>query len=88
MFTIGKDSFITEIIALAGGESVTKTVPTAYPKLSKETALALNPDVIIFPKAPIITAPNEVFKNSGAVKNKRIFQSQRGMAGASGTAHR
>ena len=47
LFTIGKDSFLTEIIERAGGVSVTADVPTAYPKFSKETALALQPEAII-----------------------------------------
>ncbi len=74
LFTVGKDSFITEIVAQAGGESATKNVPTPYPKLSKETALALNPDAIILSESPDNTEPNDVFANSGAVKNKRIFR--------------
>lgn len=74
LFTIGKDSFITEIIASAGGESATKAVAQAYPKLSKETALALNPATIILSESPDNLEPNDVFKNSDAVKNKRVFK--------------
>ncbi len=74
LFTIGKDSFITEIVARAGGESATKDVPQAYPKLSKETALALNPDAIILSESPDNLEPNAVFAKSGAVKNKRVFK--------------
>jgi len=74
LFTIGKDSFLTEIIERGGGISVTKTVETAYPKLSKETALALNPDAIILSESPDNTEPNDVFKNSNAMKNKKIFK--------------
>ena len=74
LFTIGKDSFITEIIERAGGESATKDVAAAYPKLSKETALALNPGAIILSESPDNTAPNDVFKSSGAVKNNRVFR--------------
>ncbi len=74
LFTVGKDSFLTEIIERGGGISVTKDVATAYPKLSKETALALNPDAIILSESPDNTEPNEVFKNSNAVKNKKIFK--------------
>lgn len=74
LFTIGKDSFLTEIIERGGGISVTKTVETAYPKLSKETALALNPDAIILSESPDNTEPNDVFKNSNAVKNKKVFK--------------
>ena len=74
LYTIGKDSFMTEIIERAGGTSVTKDVATAYPKISKETALALNPDVIILSESPNNLEPNDVFKNSPAVKNKKVFK--------------
>lgn len=74
LFTAGKDSFMTEIVSRAGGVSVTKDVETAYPKLSKETALALNPDVIILSESPDNTEPNEVFKNSKAVRNGKVFK--------------
>ena len=74
LFTIGKESFLTEIIERGGGISVTKDVATAYPKLSKETALALNPDAIILSESPDNLEPNDVFKNSNAVKNKRIYK--------------
>ncbi len=74
LFTIGKESFLTEIIERAGGVSVTKDVATAYPKLSKETALALNPDAIILSESPDNLEPNDVFKNSAAVKNKKVFK--------------
>ena len=74
LFTIGKESFITEIIERAGGVSATKDVPTAYPKISKETALSLNPDVIILSESPDNLEPNDIFKNSAAVKNKKVFK--------------
>jgi len=74
LFTIGKESFLTEVIANAGGDSVTKDVPTAYPKLSKETAYAMNPDVIILSDSEDNRGPNVVFKNSPAVKNGRVYR--------------
>lgn len=74
LFTIGKDSFITEIIERAGGASVTANVATAYPKLSKETALALNPDALILSESPDNMEPNDVFKSSEAVKNNRVYR--------------
>ena len=73
LYTIGKESFITDIIRRAGGVSATADVGTAYPKLSKETALALRPDVIILSESDGNREPNEVFKNSPAVKNGRVF---------------
>jgi len=74
LFTIGKESFLTEIIERAGGVSVTKNVETAYPKLSKETALALNPEAIILSDSDDNKEPNEVFKNSPALQNDRVFK--------------
>lgn len=74
LFTIGKDSFITEVISNAGGKSATSAVASAYPKLSKETASTLNPDVIILSESPDNQEPNDAFKNSPAVKNGRIYK--------------
>lgn len=74
LFTIGKDSFLTELIQRAGGVSVTKDVVSGYPKLSKETALAMNPDVIILSDSEDNREPNDVFKNSPAVKNGRVYK--------------
>lgn len=73
LYTIGRDSFITDIVARAGGVSATANLATGYPKLSKETALALNPDVIILSESNDNREPNEVFRNSPAVKNKRVY---------------
>ena len=74
LYTIGKDSFLTELVGTAGGVSITKDVATAYPTLSKETALALKPDVIILSDSEDNREPNDVFKNSPAVKNGRIIR--------------
>ena len=74
LFTIGKDSFLTEALEYAGGVSVTKDVPTAYPKLSKETALALDPEVIILSDSEDNKEPNSVFRNSSAVTNGRVYR--------------
>ncbi|MGI8787316.1 MAG: ABC transporter substrate-binding protein [Pyrinomonadaceae bacterium] len=74
LYTIGKDSFMTDIIHRAGGVSVTENLATAYPKISRETALALNPDAIILSDSEDNHEPNEVFANSPAVKNNRVFR--------------
>lgn len=74
LYTIGKESFITDLIKGAGGISATEKIETAYPKLSKETALALNPDAIILSESDDNPIPNEVFKNSPAVKNGKVFK--------------
>jgi len=73
LFTVGKQSFITVVVEKAGSESVTSNIETPYPKLSKETASTLNPDAIILSVSDDNLEPNEVFKNSPAVKKGRVF---------------
>ncbi len=74
LFTIGKDSFLTPLLEKADAESVTEDVPTAYPKLSKETASALTVQAIILSESEDNQEPNEAFKNSPAVKNSRVYK--------------
>jgi iron complex transport system substrate-binding protein len=74
LFTIGKDSFLTGLIERAGGESVTKDLPTGYPKLSKETASALGPDVIILSDSGDNQKPNDALRDSPAVKTGRVLK--------------
>ena len=73
LYTVGRDSFISDLIRRAGGESLTKDLTTAYPKISKETARALNPERIILSESENNREPNEVFANSPAVKNKQVL---------------
>ncbi|QYO65675.1 ABC transporter substrate-binding protein [Leptolyngbya sp. 7M] len=74
LFTIGSDSFMTELVELAGGISLTKDITGGYPKISKETALAMDPDVIVLSDSDDNREPNTVFSNSKAVKNGRIIR--------------
>jgi len=74
LFTVGKTSFITDLINRAGGASVTSDIHEAYPKFSKETALALQPEAIILSESEDNLAPNDVFKDSPAVKNGKVFK--------------
>lgn len=74
LFTVGKDSFMTDLINRAGGASVTADSQTAYPNLSKETAFTLNPETIILSDSDDNREPNDVFKNSPAVRNGKVFR--------------
>lgn len=74
LFTVGSDSFMTELIERGGGVSLTKDISGGYPKISKETALVMDPDVIILSDSEDNREPNVVFKNSKAVKNGRIIR--------------
>jgi iron complex transport system substrate-binding protein len=43
----GRGSLVSELIALAGGESVTADGGEGYPRYSLEAALARNPEIIV-----------------------------------------
>lgn len=74
LFTIGRDSFLNEPLVKAGAYSATADIETAFPRLSKESALALRPEVIILSDSEDNREPNEVFRNSPAVKNGRVYR--------------
>jgi len=74
LFTVGGGSFIGEIVGIAGGILLTRHIKETFPKISKETALALNPEAIILSESEDNNEPNEVFKNSPAVKNGRVYK--------------
>jgi iron complex transport system substrate-binding protein len=73
LYTNGKGSYMVELIEKAGGDAVTKDVPSAFPKLSEETALAMDPEVIILSASGDNTEPNSALRNSKAVKNGRVY---------------
>jgi iron complex transport system substrate-binding protein len=74
LFAAGRESFITEMIEYSGAISVTRDVPAAYMRLSNETALAMNPEAIIIPAGAGNEDPHEVFRESAAVKNGKVFR--------------
>jgi iron complex transport system substrate-binding protein len=74
LFTVGKDSFITDLVNRAGGTSVTADISTAYPNISKETALTYQPEAIILSESTDNQNPNEVFIDSSAVKTNKVFK--------------
>jgi iron complex transport system substrate-binding protein len=58
----------------AGGYVVTRDVETAFPVLSKETALALSPEAIILSDSSDNREPNEAFNDSPAVRDGRVVR--------------
>ncbi len=74
LFTAGRNAYLNEAVQIAGGESVTRDVPGAYPKLSRETALKLDPDAIIISDNEGNHEPNSAFAKSAAVKNGQVFR--------------
>jgi iron complex transport system substrate-binding protein len=73
LFSVGKRSYMNEVLDKAGAVSVTWLIDEGFPKVSKETAAALQPDAIILSQSDDNTEPNEAFKNSPAVRNNRVF---------------
>jgi iron complex transport system substrate-binding protein len=49
VITIGRQAFITDVIAAAGGQSVTKDLPQQWPQISLEEVLQRNPDWLLLP---------------------------------------
>lgn len=47
LYAYGAGSYVHELIAMAGGESITAALPTAAPVLSEEFVLTQRPDVIV-----------------------------------------
>ncbi len=74
LFTIGRDSYLTDLVARAGGISATANIEKAYAQLSKESALALDPEVIILSDSSDNKEPSDVFQNSRALKGGRVYR--------------
>jgi iron complex transport system substrate-binding protein len=78
LYTIGRDSYLTDLINRAGGISVTADVPTAFPRFSDEAAVASRPDVIILPTGGSMGSANSkaapALKNSPAVVGGRVYK--------------
>lgn len=74
-FTVGKHSYLNDLIELAGGENVAGGVDQAYPDLSGESIVAMNPDVIIVTRDVPFGADvraREPWRGLNAVRNGRI----------------
>lgn len=53
LITVGPGSFIHQAIELAGGSNIAEPARVAYPRLSMETVLKADPDLIIFPSSVV-----------------------------------
>lgn len=78
LYTIGRESYLTDLVRRAGGISVTADVPTAFPRFSDEAALAAKPDAIILPTGGSMGAANSTvapaLKDSPAALNNRVYK--------------
>lgn len=79
LYTAGRDSYLTDLMRRAGGDSVTAKVPGAWPNFSAEAALAARPEAIIMTTGDsmggkINSIVAESLLRSPAVENKRVYE--------------
>ena len=78
LYTIGRESYLTDLVRRAGGVSVTGDVPGAFPRFSDEAALAALPEAIILPTGGSMGTANSTvaasLKNSPAALKNRVYK--------------
>ena len=80
LITVGPGSFIHQMIGLAGGINVAAQTQTAYPRLSMETVLKEDPEVLIFPSGEVETVSQSErqqwrrWDSLSAVKHQRVHE--------------
>ena len=75
--SVGKNSFISELIEIAGGKNIFSDVKEAYPIVSEEQIIAREPEVIIIPDN-LTEGPEQIKNRNGwssvpAVKNNQVY---------------
>ncbi|MDH5741144.1 MAG: cobalamin-binding protein [Nitrospira sp.] len=80
LISVGPGSFIHQMLGLAGGTNIAAQAGVAYPRLSMETVLAEDPEVLIFPVGDVETVPRSEQKqwlrweSLSAVKQQRFHE--------------
>jgi iron complex transport system substrate-binding protein len=74
----GRGALVSELITLAGGDSVTADGGQGYPRYSMESALARNPEVIVLAshgseRSPLVRAKWERFGQVPAIAAGRLY---------------
>jgi len=77
IITVGRHAFITELIEMAGGISITRDIAQEWPQVSLEAILVRNPDGLLLIKGSRISL-SELETRPGwqalaAVREKRVF---------------
>jgi iron complex transport system substrate-binding protein len=77
VITIGKHAFITELIEIAGGHSVTDDLPQEWPQVSLEAVLARKPEGLLLERGSKMSL-ELLLKRPGwgslpAIRNNRIY---------------
>jgi iron complex transport system substrate-binding protein len=77
VITIGKHAFITDLIEIAGGRSVTGDLPQEWPQISMETVVARKPEALLLERNSKVTL-EQLLRRPGwsslpAVQKRRIY---------------
>ena len=77
VITIGKNAFLTELIAAAGGKSVTDDLTPDWPNISMEAVLVRQPDYLLLIEGSPLTLDalkkRPGWKNLSCIQQNRIF---------------
>ena len=57
LITVGPGSYIHQMIGLVGGINIASGASSAYPRLTMETVLREDPEILIFPRGSVETVP-------------------------------
>ena len=57
LITVGPGSYIHQMIGLVGGINIASGASSAYPRLTMETVLKEDPEILIFPRGSVETVP-------------------------------
>lgn len=80
LITVGPGSFIHQMIGAAGGMNIATQASEAYPRLSMESVLKEDPEVLIFPSGDVETVPRSEqqqwrrWTSLSAVKQQRFHE--------------
>ncbi len=80
LITVGPGSFIHQMIGVAGGINIATQTSNAYPRLSMETVLKEDPEVLIFPSGEVEAVPRSEqqqwrrWDSLSAVKHQRFHE--------------
>jgi len=78
MYTVGPNSFIDDLIKVAGGVNIAVGAKTQYPTISAEEVVKADPEIVVLGDSGYGTTVDEVAARPGwsamsAVKNKRVY---------------
>ena len=82
LYAVGRNTFLNELLSIAGGENILPETMATYPKISKEFIIAKSPEIII-EIGPTANLSNEgilsrekawtIYPTIRAVKNNRLY---------------